>query len=1216
MDITRVHCYCGDKGLLWEGGVARRDSALTYHPTSLRTACSLEPFTCKGGKMTETVAAQTRKKCKCPDKNCHICPFTAAGASISGQVCTRCGKFKYLSEGSCVDACPEGTESIKGSGKGKYGSECKSSVVVPTATTTEKPATTTTTTQIPATTTTTEKPATTVAATSTAGGCAVNTCMHGGQCTDGVKGSFTCACADGFSGPLCETAAIEEIACDGTDHFHARYGCQSCDGNLGTFYLIKDMGALSAVLKSPIGIQRVGYIMQDYPGEYFGGKKTSFGILMRPRKESEENDGEQENICLSILVPGMSSTAFQAATFDMLGVEMGTLLQFPEGFGENPLDKAEPGDFSMPLKFLVNQAAEPEEPERRSIEGAGARSRREADEAGDASNTMVARQAGFLDTLIDPSRGLANLFMPTFTMNGIVMDNMYFKLFWLGVGFHPPAELTVKNIGDAICPSCGSNGKGPMTTALEFVDGWPIVGELTGLLFNAHIHYIAIRADNGVRTTASILTLLGYTGSCGYSARGGASCSKSTSPPPPPAPRFKDKAGQVGNKIVDGIKQFLSSYAPSKLTFDLHIDTQFTTPSDPLDLGKLFTGSETPAKIDNLNMRFEIINIFNRLNTPRDYCEQSFSQNGGEENRPFDFEPPQARALNIEIAASWDLGGLPLEIAFRREQNTKQGAISAGRKCSGSTLGAMSPPRQATSQIGKNSWFIILRLPRITVLQIVCMAKGINPGISPDNIKVAESEAQKCNELFNEEMGWVPQTIVTTLLSTGLDKPTKYGGRQGPLLPANGEYLGPQISIQLTGLNPLNWVWQFQGIITLFNLPLIPFDLKFGRGPYGADAVAAGGAKIPVTQLPKTQARRRRIARAAGGPALLTGFEFTTGTIGDVIRNLIQADFVATAIDTLAGVASGSIGFVITSQNINTFATPALQLDLEVLRGMPVIPMGLTAIVVMRMAQPCQNQFCGFIVKHLGDVSFRLWANINVSPPGMAMGAQLNNIIITRDSCPGEVGSMYELGRPTFELSSVGIFMIAGASGITFGFNVFLTIDIGNIRGGDNCAYQPVPGEAYKFLEPLTFLVQISVTPMALYLEGAMIGIWTRALGLDMLHFGNLQLGLGFDYITGISSIEAGGELVLGKARQTVLAVASLTRCVVSAICAPCLVVSCFLSNITIYLCAILRTASYGTRRLAGSRRTPRRPASARTRSSASVPSTRGACTSPLVSRA
>lgn len=203
-------------------------------------------------------------------------------------------------------------------------------------------------------------------------------------------------------------------------------------------------------------------------------------------------------------------------------------------------------------------------------------------------------------------------------------------------------------------------------------------------------------------------------------------------------------------------------------------------------------------------------------------------------------------------------------------------------------------------------------------------------------------------------------------------------------------------------------------------------------------------------------------------------------------------------------------------------------LDLDVLDGMPLIPRGITAIVVMKLATPCNNMFCSFIRKYLGDVKIRLWANMSPTPPSIALGGSLDNIIITRDSCAGTPGSIYELGRPTFELSSIGIFVIANTQGLTFGFMTFLTIDIGNIRSGDGCKYMPQEGESYLWLEPLTFLLTIEVQPTVLYMGGAMIGIWTRALGLDMLHFGNLQLGLGFTAAAGIPSVEAGGELVLG----------------------------------------------------------------------------------------
>lgn len=133
-----------------------------------------------------------------------------------------------------------------------------------------------------------------------------------------------------------------------------------------------------------------------------------------------------------------------------------------------------------------------------------------------------------------------------------------------------------------------------------------------------------------------------------------------------------------------------------------------------------------------------------------------------------------------------------------------------------------------------------------------------------------------------------------------------------------------------------------------------------------------------------------------------------------------------------------------------------------------------------------------------------------------------------RDSCPGASGSIYAQGRPVIELSSVGMYMLAEESYRRMGFTAYLTIDIGNLRGGDNCAYEPTPGENYRFLEPLTFRVTIDGEEDGLYIAGAMIGVWTRAMGMDMLHFGNLQLGGSIGGGT-VPKMEAGGELVLGK---------------------------------------------------------------------------------------
>lgn len=1038
------------------------------------TACSLRPFTCKGGKQVEVEdPAFLRKKCKCPDKNCHICPVTASGPSRSGEVCSRCANFMFLHEGLCVATCPDGFTAIKGKGKGRYGSSCEE------VTSTTKDFTQTRTQAVEATTsgptgtdetTTTRRVTTSVeptTTTTTVDECSSGPCQNGGTCRDGHL-SFSCSCKPGFTGKMCEVAAIDAIPCDGTTHNHARFGCQSCNVHLGTFYLIRNAGALGALLRSPIGVQRVTRIMEEYPARYFGGRATSFGILLRPRREDNEAQGEEQLICLSMLVPGMPTLDFHAAVGELVGIPLSSIMRFPDAWGLNPMGKANPGDFSLPMKFVVGSTGQGN-PARRSVGEVkpGSRHRRN-------SGPGIALESDLLDTLVNPQNGLVNLFLPDFTINGIKMTNMYFKIFLLGIGFYPPPNLTLKNIGDAICPSCGSGGKGPLTTAHGFVDGWPIVGDIVDVLFNANVHYIALHLDNG---------------------------------------------GSGGGLLY--FVQNLASYMPSKLTYDLQIDTQITTPDKPLYLGNLFESEKTRVAVENIMLRFEIINLFNKRKAPRDYCAKPIEE---ESDGSYGFEPPQPRSVNIELAASWSFGGLPLEIAIRLESTSRQKSVSTGRTCGGGKLDQMAATRKAQSQIGKNSWFIVFRLPRITILQIVCMARGIDPGLSPSDKDVPDDE---CNDAFTEEMGGFPPFLIQPILNVAFEQPESYGDRHGPLLSPDSRHLGPQVTIQITGLNPLHWVYQFQGTLTLFSLPLIPFDIKFGRGPYGADAIKAGAAKIPVTQLPPGSKKRRSV-RSAGGPALLTGFEFSTESIGDIITNLIQADFVQDAFDTLASAASGAVGFVMTTQSINTYATPAMQLDLEVLRGMPVIPRGLTAIVVMRMVQPCQNDICAFVLKHLGDVSFRLWANVNISPPSLALGAQLNNIILVRDNCPGDVGSEFELGRPSFELSSVGIFLIAGTTGVKFGINAFLTVDIGNLRGGDDCAYNPTPGEPYKFLEPLTFLVQISISVKALMLEGAIIGIWTRVFGLDMLHFGNLALGIGISPASRIPAIEAGGEFVLG----------------------------------------------------------------------------------------
>lgn len=88
---------------------------------------------------------------------------------------------------------------------------------------------------------------------------------------------------------------------------------------------------------------------------------------------------------------------------------------------------------------------------------------------------------------------------------------------------------------------------------------------------------------------------------------------------------------------------------------------------------------------------------------------------------------------------------------------------------------------------------------------------------------------------------------------------------------------------------------------------------------------------------------------------------------------------------------------------------------------------------------------------------------------------------------------MYETGRPTFELSSIGLFVIGREDEAPlYGLRSYLTVDVGNLRGGDDCAKQAIEGESYSFLEPLLFIVTITVKAGSLVISGSMSGVWTK----------------------------------------------------------------------------------------------------------------------------
>lgn len=181
-----------------------------------------------------------------------------------------------------------------------------------------------------------------------------------------------------------------------------------------------------------------------------------------------------------------------------------------------------------------------------------------------------------------------------------------------------------------------------------------------------------------------------------------------------------------------------------------------------------------------------------------------------------------------------------------------------------------------------------------------------------------------------------------------------------------GEYLGPQVSIQLIGDEGEDSVWQAQGGMTVFGMPNVFVDIKFGRGANGAAALASNSASHPaaVTQLP--QRDRRNGGEAA---AIVIGLEFSSLGMGQLIRKMVPDDFVQVALAVVPGEPVGSsAGLVLSGQDMNMHANPAMELDLETVRGTRVLPRGVTVAAPMRLVNPCADDVCSFLTKHLGTL--------------------------------------------------------------------------------------------------------------------------------------------------------------------------------------------------------------------------------------------------------
>lgn len=123
------------------------------------------------------------------------------------------------------------------------------------------------------------------------------------------------------------------------------------------------------------------------------------------------------------------------------------------------------------------------------------------------------------------------------------------------------------------------------------------------------------------------------------------------------------------------------------------------------------------------------------------------------------------------------------------------------------------------------------------------------------------------------------------------------------------------------------------------------------------------------------------------------GLEFRANLMGfkSLIQKLVKSDFVSSALENFIGDTEAGIALVLSSQTVNTIATPSIGLNLKTLEGMPVIPEGASVIADIRLRQPCRDVVCKFILRHVGDVKRRAWINLEPSGARMVMGVSLDN---------------------------------------------------------------------------------------------------------------------------------------------------------------------------------------------------------------------------------
>jgi len=467
----------------------------------------------------------------------------------------------------------------------------------------------------------------------------------------------------------------------------------------------------------------------------------------------------------------------------------------------------------LPLRFEVNAAATDEGDRRRRGEGA----------EDELSCHIAARLGSFLDPLQTAYRGmqmhacthacthagmnatcdvavysrlvaahtfagrvlagLANFILPEVQLGQLQQEDSLVRMPWLGMGMRPQGDVSVKTVGNAICSSCDVSGRGPLDQCLHSAAGQPIVEELMNAIVEARIDFISVMADNGNRREGNLLGMLGYTGECASSARGGVKCRESVTPRPPLPDR--SPAGAIaamgpGREAV--LRGFLETYRADRLTHDLRIDTMMTTPGDGLAqaMGRLVAGGpEPPSPLEQVSMRLEVINVFNKTAVEREYCQVNGSW--------YRLEPPVPLSVNVELAARWQLHSLPVEIALRREAFSRQQLLHSSIVCKDGNVNGIVTPKAKSQSGDMDSWWIIFRLPRVTALQIVCVARGIDAEISADNsATTGDSKRQECVSAFDDEFGYAPKEVADALLGAGISASARYGDRQGPLVPADG----------------------------------------------------------------------------------------------------------------------------------------------------------------------------------------------------------------------------------------------------------------------------------------------------------------------------------------------------------------------------------------------------------------------------------------------